>query len=137
MRRSRSTLACCLSSAGLLAGAAGAAPTVRVVPAGPGARLLLDGKLITFFRVPNNGLSAGDRAGRAAERLRRLIGAGLTPGQIEIRSRAHGPDETLWDVYAAGELLMVATPQEAAERHEEARETAARWALNLRTALSN
>lgn len=129
MKRSVPAAAACLS--GLLAAASCAAPpAVKVVAVPGGSRLEVGEKLVTLFRTPNGSLSPQDRAERAAERLRKLMGRGLRPSQIEVRSRTPN-----WDVYAANELLMVATAGEAAERHEEPRETAARWAQNLRAAI--
>ncbi len=103
---------------------------VAVIPDGKAARLLVGGKLITTFRLPNGSLSPLQRAETAAERLRELIPAGLAASDVEIRSRGES-----WGVYARGGLVMVATPLEAAEREQQPKETATLWAQNLKSVL--
>ena len=117
-------------AAALVAGAVLAAPGVRVTEVGDAARLTVRGKLVASFRVPNKGLSAPERAARAAERLRQLLADGLKPEDISVRSRGEA-----WGVYANGGLLMIATPEEAELRQEDAETTARRWAANLKSAL--
>lgn len=116
----------------LAASVALAAPTVQVLPVKDGARLLLGGRLVTVFRTPNGLLSPQERAELAAERLRKALEDGLKPGGIEARARGEA-----WGVYAGGTLVMVATPDEAAERKEEPEVTARRWAANLKTVLAD
>lgn len=130
MKRWTLTLAASLLASALLASALIAAPAVRVLATDEGARLTVRGKLIAAFRVPNRGLSPQDRAEKAADRLRQLLADGLNPGDISIQSRGEA-----WGVYAGGGLLMIATPDEAALRHEEPETTARRWATNLKEAL--
>lgn len=130
MRRSFPTLSACLSTAVLLSVAALAAPSVSVVATKQGARLLVHGRLITIFKTANRGLSPADRAQKAADRLRKLVADGLTANEIEVRPRGES-----WGVFGGGGLLMLATPQEAEERGEEPKETATRWAQNLKAAL--
>jgi hypothetical protein len=121
-----------LAAAALLPAAGSlAARRVEVAPADPGARLTIDGRLITHFRAPNGSLSARRRADLAAERLRELIPDGLAARDIEARPRADGA----WGVFARGGLLMIATEAEAKLRGESAAETARRWAGNLKAAL--
>src|SRR5437899_1632418 len=83
-----------------------AAPGAKQISAPSGARLVVGAKVVGIFHAPNAGLSPQERAEKAAEHLKRLMATGLTPGQIEVRNRAPN-----WDVYARGELLMVATPK--------------------------
>jgi hypothetical protein len=116
-----------LATVSLLASAALGAPSVKVVPGAAGTRLVLAGHVITIFRTANGGLTADQRAERAATRLRTLLGAGLTADEIDIRNRG-----AAWGVYARGGLLMIATEEEASERGEEPKATAARWAANLK-----
>jgi hypothetical protein len=108
-----------------------AAPAVEVVPSAQGARLLVGGNLITIFRKPNGGLSPAERAEVAAERLRLHISEGLRPQQVEARDR--GPN---WGLYANGNLIMIATDEEADARNEMSKMTATRWAQNLKQALA-
>jgi hypothetical protein len=122
-------LALCAALAALTS-AAHAAARVDVVPIKDGARLVVSGKLVTIFRTPNAGLSPERRAQLAAERLEELIRVGLGAQDIEVRKRGES-----WGVYAAGGLVMIATPGEAAERKEAAEVTARRWAANLKAAL--
>ena len=88
--------------------------------------------MIAIFRTTNGTLSPEDRAERAADRLRGLLRAGLDPGEIDVRSRGGS-----WAVFAGGGLLMIATPDEAGARHEDAETTARRWAANLKLALGS
>jgi len=119
-------------TAALLAAGAGAAPRVEVVAAQPGARLLVDGRLITHFRAANGSLSAARRAEVAADRLRELLADGLKAAEIGARPRADGG----WGVFARGGLLMIATDAEADLRRESPEATARRWAVNLKETLA-
>jgi hypothetical protein len=76
-------------------------------------------------------MSPRERADHAAGRLRELLSEGLGPNDISARARGKG-----WAVYARGGLIMIATAAEAKERDEEPRDTARRWAANLKSALT-
>jgi len=115
-----------------LAAAAASATPVQVMRVKDGARLVVAGKLVTLFRTSNAGLAPEERARLAAERLEELIQGGLGPQDIEVRNRGES-----WGVYAAGGLIMIATPGEAAERKEASEVTARRWATNLKAALAD
>ncbi|HTE20907.1 MAG TPA: hypothetical protein VK689_21290, partial [Armatimonadota bacterium] len=109
MRQSIASLAVALTLALLSGHPIQAAPAVTVVNGPQGARVKVDGKLVCLFRTPNGTLSAEQRAARAANRLRKLIPLGLGPEHVEVRLQGK-----TWGVYAADELVMVATAGEAA-----------------------
>lgn len=130
MTKRYSVLAVIFAAALAFAAAAPAAPRVQVVPVSQGARLLVAGKLIALFRTPNGKLSPQARAEYAARRLTELVGQGLHAEDIEVRSKGEA-----WAVYASGGLVMIATPDEAAERMQEPEAVARLWAVNLKEAL--
>ncbi|MFN3650950.1 MAG: hypothetical protein ACK47B_15350 [Armatimonadota bacterium] len=130
MRSWISTLAGCLTAAALLVSSLAAAPAVETNTTDEGTRLTVGGKLIAYFRTPNGTTSPERRAEIAAERLRTMIPDGLTAAAINLRAR--GAD---WGVYAGDQLLMIATADEAEARKISAKETAERWAGNLKAAL--
>ena len=131
MKRIAVTLFLVALAAVLAACSALADSPVRVKPSPEGVRLLVRGRLISIFRVPNGTSSPERRAEIAAGRLEKLIAKGLRGGEIQARPR--GDD---WGVYAKGGLIMLATPAEARLRDEDAETTARRWAANLRGALT-
>jgi hypothetical protein len=106
------------------------APAVVVDLSAAGAKLSVRGRLIAIFRTPNGSLSPEQRADLAASRLETLIEDGLAADAVEARA-----NRAKWGVYAVGTLVMVATEEEAAKRHEDPETTARRWAANLRKAL--
>jgi len=130
MTKRYSVLAVIFAAALAFAVAAPAAPRVQVVPVSQGARLLVAGKLIALFRTPNGKLSPQGRAEYAARRLTELVGQGLHAEDIEVRSKGDA-----WAVYASGGLVMIATPDEAAERKQDPEAVARLWAVNLKEAL--
>lgn len=130
MTKRYSVLAVIFAAALAFAAAAPAAPRVQVVPVSQGARLLVGGKLIALFRTPNGSLSPQGRAEYAARRLTELVGKGLQAEDIDVRSKGDA-----WAVYASGGLVMIATPDEAAERKQEPEAVARLWAVNLKEAL--
>src|SRR5688572_32227453 len=93
--------------------AVAAAPSVTVRSTKEGAGLVVGGKLIAIFRVPNGNSSPQRRAEIAAERLRTLLELGIEPRDIEARRRGES-----WGVYVSDDLLMIATLPEARERQE-------------------
>jgi hypothetical protein len=105
-------------------------PKVEVVRQGKTSRLMVGGKLIAIFRTPNNGMPAQERAELAARRLKAAIASGRDGRAIEIKRRGESSA-----VLVNGGLLMIATPDEAKERNEEADTTAQRWAANLKSVL--
>ncbi len=109
-----------------------AAPPARVAPTADSARLTVGKKLIAILRTKNGTLGPADRAELAAQRLNDLIERGLEAGQIEARPRGND-----WALYAADQLIMVATPAESATRQEKPSVTAERWVSNLRAALAD
>lgn len=130
--RSRCTPPLLLAAVGVLLALPGwTAKSVEVHPVEGGARLTVNGKLITFFRASNGSLSAERRAEIAAERIEFQVDRGLKPGEVSYRKR---PDGT-WGVYAGGGLVMIATPEEAALRNVSMEATARLWAVNLKNAL--
>lgn len=104
------------------------ASRVEVTHAGDRARLLVEGRLIAAFRTPNGSLSPLERARLAADRLRRL-----SASADDVKVQKRGSDHA---VLVNGQLIMVATEEEAAERRESTLATANRWATNLRQALA-
>lgn len=130
MTKRYSVLAVIFAVALAFAAAAPAAPRVQVVPVSQGTRLLVGGKLIALFRTPNGSLSPQARAEYAARRLSELVRKGLSAEDIDVRSKGDA-----WAVYANGGLVMIATPDEAAERKQDPEAVARLWAVNLKEAL--
>lgn len=105
------------------------APAIQVTDIPAGARLAVGGKLVAIFRAANGALTPARRAGVAAERLEVLL---AQPGERAVTAR---PRESGWGVYLNGQLIMIATEAEAAEREETPEQVARRWAANLRAAV--
>lgn len=118
-----------------LAGLAGAAwgdftPRVSCGTVGSVGSLVINGRDAVRFQAQNGNLSAIQRAQVTTDRLSALVGAKLDPATIRVQG-----DNSSARIYAADQLICIATSRDAKLSRVSALDLASSWASNIRQLL--
>jgi len=106
-------------------------PSVCVENTTDSGAVTISGRVAVRFRVSNGSLSAGERATITAERLARLVAAGVKPTAIFLKA-----DKGQARVMAGESLICIATASDAKVGRTTPTGLASSWVRNIRSALA-